>query len=128
MDVVFIIGRVVLALYFISGGLNHLMKREMLTGYAQSKGLSAPGLMVMLSGLALILGGLALLLGVFVFWALWGLIIFLVLVAFIMHRFWADQDPQTKMNDMINFRAALALAAALAMLFMIPEPWPFALF
>jgi uncharacterized membrane protein YphA (DoxX/SURF4 family) len=52
---------------------------------------------------------------------------FLVPVAFIMHNFWAVQDPQMKMVEMVNFTKNLALAASALMFLAIPQPWPFSL-
>jgi putative oxidoreductase len=44
------------------------------------------------------------------------LVIFLVPTAFVMHNFWAEQDPMAKANQMAHFLKNIALAAAVTML------------
>jgi len=44
-----------------------------------------------------------------------------------MHRLWADADPQTKMGNQINFEKHLALLGAGLLLLFIPQPWPMSL-
>jgi len=56
MDVVMLIARVLFALMFVSGGLNHLTKAEAMTGYATFKKVPAPKLANLVSGLLLIAG------------------------------------------------------------------------
>lgn len=128
MTSLLILGQVILALYFIMSGINHFMKKDMMVQYSKSKGMGggAPAL-VMLSGILLVLAGVGLLLGVYVLWSLWALIAFLLLVSFIMHAFWKQEDPQAKMQDMTHFRANIALAAALLILTALVSNWPWAL-
>ena len=41
-----------------------------------------------------------------------------------MHDFWKQEEPQQRMNDMINFTKNLALAGAATALMGVEEPWP----
>ena len=44
-----------------------------------------------------------------------------------MHNFWAAKDPQTRMNDMVNFQKNVAILGLLLMTLLIPRPWPISL-
>jgi hypothetical protein len=44
-----------------------------------------------------------------------------------MHRFWADKDPQAKINNLVNFQKNVALLGAALLLLFIPQPWPMSL-
>lgn len=127
MEILFLIGRVLYGGFFVMQGLNHLMKGDMLAGYAQSKGVPSPKLAVYVSGLMILLGGLGVILGVYIPYSVTLIAIFLVVITFKMHTFWTVQDPMAKMGDMVNFYKNLALLGADLMLLMIAEPWPMSL-
>jgi len=126
MEIAFLVGRIVLGVYYLFNASNHFRNLNMMAGYAGSKGVPAPKLAVAGTGLLLLLGGLSILLG---YQPTIGaiLVIFLVPVAFMMHNFWAVQDPQMKMIETVNFMKNLALAASALMFLAIPQPWPFSL-
>ncbi len=124
MDALFLIGRVVVGGFYLFNALNHFSRTEMLSGYAASKGVPSPRAMVLLTGLLLLVGGLSLLLGVYPRLGVAAVVVFLVLVAFWMHNFWAVQDPMQKTVEMVNFTKNLALAGSALMFLAIPEPWP----
>jgi len=129
---VFLIGRVLFGGYFTMMGMMHLIRLPMLAGYAASKGVPATGLLVALTGLQLLAGGLSMLLGVLPTVGAWLLVLFLVVVAFWMHNFWAVPDPMAKQMEQTNFLKNLALAGAALMisamnpwtLSLWPNPWP----
>jgi uncharacterized membrane protein YphA (DoxX/SURF4 family) len=127
MEIAFLIGRIVLGIYYLFNAANHFMQLEMMTGYTASKGVPAPKLAVAGSGLVLFLGGLSILLGYQPYIGAILVVIFLVPVAFMMHNFWAVDDQQMKMAEMVNFLKNLALAASALMFLVIPTPWPFSL-
>ena len=52
-----------------------------------------------------------------------ALIGFLAGVSPIMHDFWREQDPNKRMEDMIQFTKNMALLGAALMSLAIPEPW-----
>ena len=124
MDALFLIGRVVLGVYYLFNAYNHFSRTEMLAGYAGSKGVPAPRVMVILTGLLLLVGGLSILLGAYPRVGIAAVVVFLVPVAFWMHNFWAVQEPMQQMVEMVNFTKNLALAASALMFLAIPEPWP----
>ncbi|MFQ6058585.1 MAG: DoxX family membrane protein [Anaerolineae bacterium] len=127
MDILFLMGRIVLGGYYLFNASNHFMRLEMMSGYAGSKGVPSPRLAVAGSGIILGLGGLSILLGFQPVIGVALIVIFLVPVAFMMHNFWAVEDPQMKMAEMVNFTKNLALAASALMFLAIPTPWSFSL-
>jgi putative oxidoreductase len=121
MDVVFLIGRVLFGLLFVSSGfMAHLGSggregRE----YARSLGAPAPDVLVPLSGLTIIAGGLMVALGL---WADLGALLiigFLVGITPIMHAFWKIEDPQMKAIQQAMFFKNTALAGAAVIVFYI---------
>lgn len=107
--------------------MNHFKKTEMLTNYAQSKNVPMPKMAVLFSGLLLLVGGLGILLGIYVEWAVFALVIFLITISFKMHDFWNDTDPNMKMSNQTNFMKNMALMGGALMLLSIPMPWAYSL-
>ncbi|MFY9457749.1 MAG: DoxX family membrane protein [Candidatus Spechtbacterales bacterium] len=128
MDIFFLIGRILFGGFFVMSGINHFMKVGMMAQYTASKNVPSPKFAVMVTGLLLILGGLGILLGVYVELAVLALALFFVPVSFKMHNFWAVQDPQQKMAEMVNFLKNMALLGAALMTLAIPTPWAFSVF
>src|SRR3989344_550917 len=124
----FFAGRILLGVYFLMSGYNHLKHGKMLTGYAQSKGVPMPSTAVFVTGLMLIFGGAGILLGIYVKLAVSLLALFLIGVTFKMHRYWEITDPMQKMGEMVNFNKNLGLLGAVLMFLAIPLPWAMALF
>ncbi|MDR7521896.1 MAG: DoxX family protein [Armatimonadota bacterium] len=108
-----LIAQIVLGVYFLYNAYNHLIKnRAGLTGYAQMRGVPAPAPSVVVTGFMLLGAGLGLLLGYQVRIAAWLAIVFLVLVAFLVHHFWTDEGME-RAGQIAHFGKNLALAAAL---------------
>lgn len=104
-------------------GINHFKHLAMMTPYAAAKGVPMPKFAVLGTGVLLVLGGAGIFLGSWVSYAVAALVLFLAPVSFIMHNFWAIQDQNQKLMDMIHFMKNMALiGAALAYLF-VPQPW-----
>ncbi len=53
-----------------------------------------------------------------------GIIGFLGVVSPVIHDFWRAEDPQQRMNDMINFYKNIALLGSGLALMAVEEPWP----
>ena len=62
-----------------------------------------------LSGVLAILGGLGVALGYKATWGAWLLVVFLVPVTLMMHRFWGLTDPAAGMMQQVMFMKNLAL-------------------
>ncbi len=128
MQAIFLIGRILFGGYFLIGGLGHFMKRPLMTQYAASKKVPAPGLAVAISGLMILLGGLSVLLGAWPNVGFALILIFLAVVTPKMHNFWAISDPNQRLTEMTNFMKNLALfGAALILLSGVSQPWPLSL-
>jgi uncharacterized membrane protein YphA (DoxX/SURF4 family) len=127
MSILFLIGRLILGGFFVMNGIRHFMHVDMMSGYAQSKGTSAPSAAIVGTGILLLLGGLSFVLGV---WPVIGgvlLVIFLLGVSFKIHDYWAVADPQAKMNETVNFMKNMGLLGAVLITMTYPGPWPYSL-
>lgn len=119
-----VLGRAVFGGFFVYNAVNHFRNSEQLSGYVASKGVQAPDIAVLGSGAMLGLGGLSVLLGYKPRLGLAVLIAFLVPASLQMHGFWEVDDPQQKMNEMINFMKNMALVGAALTMMELPERWP----
>jgi putative oxidoreductase len=117
MNAVLVIGRILFAFIFITSGIAHFAKLEMMTGYAKYKKLPAAKLGVIVSGIFFLLGGVYVALG---FWVDLGallLAITLIVAAVIFHNFWAEADATAKQNEMIAFNKNLSIAGGALIIF-----------
>ena len=128
MIYLFILGRILLGGYFVMSGYNHFKNLQMLTGYAQSKGVPMPREATLVTGLMMILGGLGILLGVYIQISVFLLSLFLLGTLVKMHKYWEVTDPMARMGERVNFYKNLGLLGAILMLLAIPSPWMFSLF
>ena len=121
-------GRILFSMVFIASGLNHFLKLNEGTAYAQMKGVPAPKLATIVTGLMILVGGVLVLLGWHRFIGAGLLVIFLFLSAFLTHAFWKETDPLVMQNEMSHFMKDLALAgAALLVAFYGGWSWPMSL-
>jgi uncharacterized membrane protein YphA (DoxX/SURF4 family) len=128
MEILFLIGRIIVGLYYLYNAANHFfMGREALSGWAASKGVPAAKPMVLVAGVLLLVGGLSLLTGYQPTIGVIALALFFVPVTYKMHDFWVEQDQMAKVNQMVNFTKNLALLGSALMFLVIPQPWPFSL-
>ncbi|MDZ7339189.1 MAG: DoxX family protein [candidate division KSB1 bacterium] len=127
MQVVFLVGRIVVGVYYLFNAINHFAKLGPMSAYAASKGIPAAKVAVVVSGLLLLVAGLSFLTGYRPTVGVVALVIFLVPVTFSMHAFWKVQDPMVRMSEMINFTKNLALLGSSLMFLAIRQPWPFSL-
>jgi putative oxidoreductase len=123
MKAPFLIGRLLFGGFFLYAGINHLRNRKQMAPYVQSKGLPAPELAVTLSGIPLLIGAASVLLGVKPKLGALAILGFLLGVSPTMHDFWRKEDPNERMNEMVNFMKNLALAGAALALMGVEEPW-----
>ena len=121
MDVVFLIGRLLFGLLFVSSGfMAHLgaggkQGRE----YARSMGAPSPDLLVPLSGIVIIAGGTMIGLGL---WADLGALLvigFLAGITPIMHAYWKEEDPQMEQIQSAMFFKNTALLGAALIIFYV---------
>ena len=124
MKAPFLIGRLLFGGYFLYSGINHFKERNMLSQYAASKKVPMPDVAVSVTGAALVIGGASILLGVKPKLGAAAIIGFLAVVSPVMHDFWRIQDPNQRMNEMINFTKNMALLGGAVALMGVEEPWP----
>ena len=126
MRALFLAGRALFGGFFAYNGVNHFQNKQMMTAYAESKGVpsSAAEAAIPATGAMLLAGGLSVLAGARPRQGLATIVGFLIPVTFQMHRFWEVEDPERRMNEMVQFAKNLALVGAALMLLQIPEPWP----
>jgi uncharacterized membrane protein YphA (DoxX/SURF4 family) len=127
MDTVFLVGRIIVGLYFLYAGYNHFKNLGFMSGYVASKGIPAPKLAVAGTGVLLLAGGASVLLGAYPTVGVALLVIFLLGVSVTMHAFWKVADPQQRMGEQVNFSKNIALLGSLLMFLAIPRPWPISL-
>lgn len=125
LEILFLIGRIILGLFFVNSGFNHFSNLGMIAGYAGSKKILAPKFSTFISGLFLLFGGLSILLGIYQVIGIFLIIAFLLPAAFFVHNFWALSKEQ-KPTEKINFMKNLALVGALLMLLQI-QNWPYSI-
>src|SRR5688572_17268259 len=100
------IGRVLFALVFIITAFGHFSADSI--GHAASKGVPLPDILVPLSGVMSLLGGLSIALGFQALIGAWLIVAFLLPGSFMMHAFWAVDDPHAAMMDRIQFMKNMA--------------------
>jgi putative oxidoreductase len=123
----FMIGRIVLGLYYLITAITDLMNYKMLAGYAASKGVPAPEAAVIVAHLLLLLAGFCFLTGWRPALGVAAIVVFLIPVTFTMHAFWAEKTAQMKQMQMINFMKNMGLLGSALMFLGIPRPWPYSL-
>lgn len=117
MDIVFLVGRILLATIFLLSAIGHLTQSKGMAQYAAAKGVPAAEPGVIASGVVFALGGIAIVLGIWTDLAALAIAVTLVPVTLMMHAFWKETDPQAKQGEQINFNKNLALIGGLLILF-----------
>ncbi len=102
-----LVGRILFSLIFLLSAPNHFTARY--AGFAESQGVPFATVLVPISGILALLGGLSVLLGYKAKLGAWLLIVFLVPVTFLMHRFWDVADPQVAQMQMAHFMKNIAM-------------------
>ena len=123
MKIPFLLGRLAFGGFFIYNGINHLKERKAVAEYARSKNVPAAEAVVAGTGIMLIAGGASILLGIKPKLGTAAVVGFLAGVSPVMHDFWRAEDPNQRMNDMVNFGKNMALLGAAVALMGVEEPW-----
>jgi uncharacterized membrane protein YphA (DoxX/SURF4 family) len=124
MKAAFVIGRLIFGSFFLYNGINHLKQRKSLAQYADTKNVPLPDAAVTATGVVLLAGGASIVLGVKPKLGAAAIAGFLAGVSPVMHNFWSIQDPNQRMNEMINFSKNLALLGSALALMGVDEPCP----
>jgi putative oxidoreductase len=118
MDELWLIGRMLYCALFIGAGIGQLVDLDGSTRYAESRGIgpAARG-GVVASSVAFIVGGVSILFGI------WGdlgalvLIVTLIPLTFLMHKFWAERDAAERQTQMSMFMKNIALIGGAVLIF-----------
>lgn len=124
MVALFVLGRVILAAFYLYSAFNHFAQLDSYAGYAASKRVPSPKVLTVLTGLLLLIGGLSILLGVYPTVGVVALVLFFVPVTFWMHDFWNVEDAMQRQVQQTQFGKNMALLGSTLMLLAIPQPWP----
>ena len=104
---VVVLGRLFFAVIFLLAGANHFNKQTI--GYAASQGVPLASIAVPLSGVLAIAGGLSILLGYRAKLGAWLIVLFLIPVTLMMHKFWTVTDPMMAQIQMIMFMKNISM-------------------
>ena len=102
-----LLGRIFYSAIFIMSGPNHF-KAETI-GYAVAQGVPLASIAVPLSGIIALLGGLSIALGYRAKLGAWLIVLFLVPVTLMLHRFWGVSDPQVAGWQLAMFMKNLSM-------------------
>jgi putative oxidoreductase len=100
-------GRFLFAAIFLMSSVGHFSDKTI--GYAVSQGVPLAQITVPASGLIALAGGLSILVGYKAKIGAWLLVLFLVPVTFMMHRFWGISDQQAAQMQMIMFMKNISI-------------------
>lgn len=123
MKAPFLLGRLLFGGFFLYNGIHHFKKHRQMAQYAASKGVPQSGVAVAATGVLLSFGGASIITGVLPKLGTAAIALFLGGVSPVMHDFWAVQDEQERMNQMVHFSKNTALLGADLALMSIAEPW-----
>ena len=104
---VVLVGRFLFAAIFLMSSFGHFSNETI--GYAASQGVPLAQIAVPVSGLIALAGGLSILVGYKAKIGAWLLVLFLVPVTFMMHRFWGISDQQAAQMQMIMFMKNISM-------------------
>jgi len=107
-----VVGRVLLALMFITAGYSKLSNLGGTAGYIASGGLPFPAVLAVGVGLLELVGGLALAAGFKARWAALALGVFTLLASVLFHKFWAVA-PEQHMVQYLMFMKNMAVAGGM---------------
>ncbi len=105
-----LLGRILYSLIFIMASFSHFSKGTI--EYATTHGVPMASILVPLSGVIALLGGLSVLFGFKARFGAWLLVLFLIPVTFMMHKFWGIGDPVTANIQQIMFMKNLSMLGA----------------
>ncbi len=108
------VGRVLFALIFVASVVGQFSSAEI--SEAAAHGVPLATLLVPLAGLIALVGGVSVMLGYRARFGALLLLVFLVPVTLIMHKFWGLPDPQMAMLQKIQFMKNTSLIGACLLL------------
>ena len=114
MKYILLLGRALFSSIFIIKGLEHFFPK--IINFANSMDVPTPNILVPLAGIVAFIGGISILIGFKARWGAWLLIIFLLPITLIMHRFWEFNDSYHAMMHQYCFWKNVSLIGAAFMI------------
>jgi putative oxidoreductase len=114
MKILVLLGRIFYSAIFILSALTHFAKGTM--EYAASHGVPMASILVPVSGIIAFVGGVSILVGYKARFGALMIVIFLVPVTLVLHRFWGLSDAMMAMNQQANFMKNLSMLGAALMI------------
>ena len=111
MKYIALIGRILFSLIFLMAIIGHFQLGT--AQYAASAGVPMASVIVPLSGIIAFLGGVSIILGYKAKLGAWLIVVFLIPVTFMMHRFWDATGPMQQMQMAMFFKNMAMLGGAL---------------
>ncbi len=113
--VVPLLGRILISVVFISGGVLKITGFSMEEGMVAAKHLPLPAVALGIALIIELVGGLAILLGLFTRLTSWILFLYLIPTTLLFHNFWAMQGTD-RFDVMVHFEKNLAIMGGLLIL------------
>jgi len=110
MRYVFLAGRILFALIFITGAPRHFSREGI--QHAAQLGVPLATLVVPISGVLVLAGGLSIALGYKARLGAWALVVSLVPLTFLMHAFWRLPDPVVAHTQQALFAKNISMLGA----------------
>jgi putative oxidoreductase len=107
MKIFVLLGRILFSAIFIISSFKHFFPQTI--QYAASQGVPYPSILVPLSGVIALLGGLSVLVGYKARLGAWLLVIFLIPVTLMMHKFWDVSNASAATLQQIMFLKNLSM-------------------
>jgi putative oxidoreductase len=105
-----LLGRILYSVIFIMSGPNHFKAQTI--AFAAAQGVPLATIAVPLSGIIALLGGLSIALGYRAKLGAWLIVLFLVPVTLMLHRFWGLSDPQAAGLQLAMFMKNVSILGA----------------
>jgi putative oxidoreductase len=116
------LGRLLFVLIFVLSGPRHFMSQTI--AFAASQGVPLASVAVPISGVLALVGGLLMLVGYRAKIGAWLLVLFLICVTPMMHKFWGVTDPMMYQMQFVMFMKNLSmLGGALLVTQFGSGPW-----
>jgi len=117
-----VLGRFLFVLIFLMSGPRHFLSQTI--AYAASQGVPLASISVPISGVLAVAGGLSILLGYRARIGAWLIVLFLVGVTPLMHKFWGVTDPMMYQIQFVMFMKNVSmLGGALLITQLGSGPW-----
>lgn len=114
-SIVPLIGRILLSVVFILGGIGKIFGFSMEEGFVAAKHLPLPAVALGIALIIELVGGLAILAGLYTKFTAWIVFLYMIPTTFLFHNFWAMQGPD-RLDSMIHFEKNLAIMGGLLIL------------